>query len=87
MLNELSDQAAIQTMTYQRKITKYYNSKMKERTFKNGHLVLREIMANTKDHADGPLGPNWEGPLVIHKVVSPRTYRLSKPDGNVIRRT
>ena len=87
LIHGLRNEAAIRTAEYQRWMSKYYNSKVKPRTFGEGDLVLRRVLANTKDPADGMLGPNWEGPLVIHKEIPPGTYRLCRPDGNLVPRT
>lgn len=49
-------------------MVKFYNSRVIERRFFKGDQVMRKVIANTKDHADGAFGPKWEGPLVISET-------------------
>ena len=83
-LSKLLDQATLRTTEYIWKMTRYCNQRIKTKKFEKGDLVLRKIMPNTKDMADGPLGPNWEGPLIIHDIIPPRTYILKRPENNII---
>ncbi|PKA46604.1 hypothetical protein AXF42_Ash019345 [Apostasia shenzhenica] len=40
-----------------------------------------------RDMTSGKLSSNWEGPFVIHKVLSSNTYKLSRHDGTPLPRT
>ena len=40
-----------------------------ERRFKESDLVVRKVLPNTKEVNARVLGPNWEGPYVIAKVL------------------
>ena len=51
--------------------------------FKQGDLVLRKVLPNTKEVNAGVFGPNWEGPYIIAKVLRPMTYRLKWLDGKL----
>jgi len=61
---------------YRNTMARYYNKKVKERRFKIGDLVPREIMLAAKNPINGKLGPNWEGPFWVMKFNRPRSYHL-----------
>ena len=44
---------------YQKQLAKSYNQKVQHREFVVGELILRKVVENTKDTADGKLGPNY----------------------------
>ena len=46
---EKRDLATLRTTSYKRRSERYFNSKVKERRFKEGDLVLRKILPNTKE--------------------------------------
>ena len=83
-LDLLEDLAALRTASYKRRSERYFNSKVKERRFKEGDLVLRKVLPNTKEVNARVLGPNWEGPYIITDVLRPRTYRLKRLDGKTV---
>ena len=76
LLEEKRDLAALRIASYKRRSERYFNSKVKERRFKEGDLVLRKINFNTRETSTGVLGPNWEGPYIIEGVVQSGTYML-----------
>ncbi len=53
---------------------------MKHREFKVEDLVLRKVTLETKDPAQGKLGPTWEGPYRVVKFHRRDTYHLEKLD-------
>lgn len=55
------DMVRIRAATYQQQEVRYYNSKVKQRSFWLGDLVLRKVMINTKEHDVGTMGPTWKG--------------------------
>ncbi|XP_075673828.1 uncharacterized protein LOC142643166 [Castanea sativa] len=59
-LDEVRDKASSKTMKYQRKMTEYYNKRIKLRRLEIGDLVLRKVTNATKNSAHGKLGPTWE---------------------------
>ena len=75
---------ALRIISYKRRPEKYFNSKVKERRFKEGDLVLRKVLPNTKEVNAGVLGPNWEGPYIIVEVLWPRTYRIKRLDDKLV---
>ena len=76
LLEEKRDLAALRTASYKRRSERYFNSKVNERRFKEGELVLRKVLPNTKEVNVGVLGPNWEGPYMIADVLRPGAYKL-----------
>ena len=69
LLEEKRDLVALRTASYKRRFVRYFHSKVKERRFKEGDLVLRKILPNTKKVNAGVLGPNWEDPYIIAEVL------------------
>ena len=59
LLEEKHDLVALRIASYKRKSERYFNSKVKERRFKEGDLVLKKINSNTKEASVGVLKPNW----------------------------
>ncbi|SPT18084.1 unnamed protein product [Triticum aestivum] len=51
---------------YQRSLRRYYNRKVKPRSFQEGDLVLRLIQRTAGQHK---LSAPWEGPFIISKVL------------------
>ena len=60
LLEEKRDLAALRIASYKRRSERYFNSKVKERRFKEGELMLRKVLPNTKEVNAGVLGPNWK---------------------------
>ena len=75
-IDELCDKAYLCTTFYQQKVALHYNKNIMVRTFKIGDWVLRRVFQNTKEVGAGKLGPNWEGPYKISKVVGQGAYKL-----------
>ena len=84
LLEERRDQAAVWAVAYQQRSARYYNSKVRHRVLRLGDLVLKKVLQNTKEQGSGSLGPTWEGPYRIIKVVRPGTYRLEDMAGGVL---
>ena len=84
LLEEKRDLTALRTASYKRRSERYFNSKVKEKRFKEGDLVLRKVFPNTKELNAGVLEPNWEDPYVIVEVLRPGTYRLKRLDGKML---
>ena len=76
LLDEKREQVQRRTEEYQRKTTMYYNQKVKPRSYIPGDLVLKNLLPAKKNPAHGKLGPNWEGPYIISRVVRPGNYEL-----------
>ena len=59
-LDEKRKEARLRVSAYQQRIARHFNSKVRQRSFEVGDLVLKRVMTAT-----GVFGPNWEGPYVI----------------------
>ena len=49
MLEEKCNLVILRIASYKRKSKRYFNSKVKGRRFKEGDLVLRKVLLNTKE--------------------------------------
>ena len=58
LLDEKCEQILRHTEDYQRKTTRYYNQKVKPRSYMPGDLVLKKLLPSRKNPAHGKLGPN-----------------------------
>ena len=76
LLDEKRDQVLRRTEDYQRKTSRYYNQKVKLISYMPGDLVLKKLLSVRKNLAHGKLGPNWEGPYIVSRVVRPGNYEL-----------
>ncbi|XP_074377950.1 uncharacterized protein LOC141719467 [Apium graveolens] len=64
MIEEVRDEAHDKIVKYQKKVSFYYNLRVKERFFKQGGPVLKKIEASgVRVGQKRKLAPNWEGPF------------------------
>ena len=81
LLDEKCEQVLRRTEDYQRKTTRYYNKKVKPRIYMPGDLILKKLLPTRKNPEQGKLGPNWEGPYIISRVIRPGNYELQTDEG------
>ncbi|GJX57449.1 reverse transcriptase domain-containing protein [Tanacetum coccineum] len=69
LLEENREQVVIRKEKSKRKMEKYYNSKVRNTSFKPGDLIYH---SNDASHVKegGKLGPKWEGPYEVTKALS-----------------
>ncbi|GFY96826.1 hypothetical protein Acr_11g0011320 [Actinidia rufa] len=84
LLDEKREIAELRQATYKNRIAKYYNERVKHRSFLPGDLVLRRVTLSTRDPSAGKLGSTWEGPYKVIKVSRPGTYWLEDPNGRAL---
>ena len=84
LLDERRDQVLKRTEDYQRKTARYYNQKVKPWSYKPGDLVLKKLLLAKKNPAHGKVGPNWEGPYIVSRVVKPSNYELQTEEGKIL---
>ncbi|GJW94361.1 reverse transcriptase domain-containing protein [Tanacetum coccineum] len=86
LLEEKRERAAICEAKAKRKMTKYYNARVRGVTFRPGDFVYR---SNDASHAvaGGKLGPKWEGPYEVTDALGDGAYKLRSMDGAVLPRT
>lgn len=85
-IEEQREKAQLRVATYQQKIAKYFDSRVRKKKFIVGDLVLWCVFLSTRDPAAGQPGPNWEGPYQIKEVLDPRTYNLARLNGDLVPR-
>uniref|UniRef100_A0A2N9H9C9 Integrase catalytic domain-containing protein n=1 Tax=Fagus sylvatica TaxID=28930 RepID=A0A2N9H9C9_FAGSY len=86
LIEERRDIAAIRLASYQRQMKKGYDKNIRPRSFQINDLVLRKVVANTRNPNDGKLGPNWEGPYKVTSFAGVGAYRLEDMDGRPVPR-
>jgi hypothetical protein len=86
LLQEKRDHAHITLSAYQERMAKYFNRKVKTRSFKVGDLVLRKATFATRDPVEGKLAPSWEGPYKVISYQRPGAYYLKDSAGKVLPR-
>ena len=82
--DEKRDQVQKRTEDYQRKKPRYYDQKVKPRSYKPSDLVLKKLLPARKNPTHGKLGANWEGPYIVSRVVRPGNYELQTEEGKVL---
>ena len=87
LLDEKREQVLKRTKDYQRKTTRYYNKKVKPRSYKPEDLVLKKLLPARKNPAHGKLGPSWEGPYIVTCVIIPGNYELQTGEGKILPHT
>ena len=76
LLEEKREQVLKRMEDYHRKTMRYYDQRVKPRSYKPGDLVLKKLLPARKDPAHGKLGPNWEGPYIVSCIIRPDNYEL-----------
>ncbi|GJU17980.1 reverse transcriptase domain-containing protein [Tanacetum coccineum] len=86
LLEEKKEQAAIREARSKAKMEKYYNSKVRNTSFKPGDLMYRN---NDDSHAkdSGKLSPKWEGPYEVTEALGNEVYKLRDHNGKLLPRT
>ena len=84
LLDEKREQVLRRTEDYQRRTARYYNQKVKPMSYMPGDLVLKKLLLARKNPSHGKLGPNWEGPYIISRVVRPGNYELQTEEGKIL---
>ncbi|GFS42022.1 hypothetical protein Acr_00g0077760 [Actinidia rufa] len=76
LLDEKREMAELRQAAYKCQVAKYYNRRVKHRSFLLGDLVLQKVTLSTKEPSAEKLDPTWEGPYKVVKVSRPGTYWL-----------
>ncbi|XP_060179912.1 uncharacterized protein LOC132609777 [Lycium barbarum] len=67
---------------YQNRMARAFNKKVRPRQFKTGQLVLKRIFP-CQDEAKGKFAPNWQGPYMVHRVLTGGALILAEMDGEI----
>ncbi|KAM1160321.1 hypothetical protein ACFX19_033942 [Malus domestica] len=84
LVEEHRDQAYLRNVAYKQRISNYYDSRVKPRSFKVGDWVLKKILLCDKVSSKGTLNPNWDRPLEVVAISRPGSYKLRNSDGKTI---
>nr|GEZ24976.1 reverse transcriptase domain-containing protein [Tanacetum cinerariifolium] len=83
ILEERREQAAIYEAKSKAKMEKYYNSKVRNISFKPEDVVYRSNEAShVKDSRK--LSPKWEGPYEVTKALGNGAYQLQDRNGKLL---
>ena len=83
LLEKKREQALKRAEDYQQKTVRYYDRKAMPNSFKPDDLVLKKVLPVRKDPTHGKLGPNWDGPYIVSRVIHPGNYQLQTEEGNI----
>ncbi|GKB58235.1 reverse transcriptase domain-containing protein [Tanacetum coccineum] len=86
LIEEKREQAAIREAKGKRQMEKYYNTKVRNTSFKPGDLVYRSNEASRVENT-GKLGPKWEGPYEVTEALWKGSYKLKDRNGKKLPRT
>ncbi|GKB97400.1 hypothetical protein Tco_0983537 [Tanacetum coccineum] len=86
LIEEKREQAAIREAKSKRQMEKYYNTKVRNTSFKPGDLVYRSNEASRVEDT-GKLGPKWEGPYEVTEALRKGSYKLKDRNGKEVPRT
>jgi hypothetical protein len=86
LLEEKQEEARVKTSAYKANAARYYNKKVKPRSFNTGDWVLRRITSAAKDPTEGKLGLVWEGPFRVIKINPKGAYHLEDTNGKKLQR-
>ena len=78
-IKEWMEVARVRMEAQKQRMARYYDSRVKERKFKVGDTVLRQVFQNTKEPGAGAPGYSWDGPY-----RSPRFYDRGHTDSRTL---
>ncbi|GJS03544.1 reverse transcriptase domain-containing protein [Tanacetum coccineum] len=86
ILEERRDKAVAREARSKAKMKKYYNTKVRNTSFRPGNFVYR---SNEASHGkeSGKLGPKWEGPYEVIEALGKGTYKLRNSSEDIVPRT
>ena len=84
LLEEKREQVLKRMEDYHRKTARYYDQRVKHRSYKPGNLILKKLLPARKDPAHGKLGPNWEGAYIVSRIIRPGNYELQTEEGKTL---
>ena len=84
LLEEKCEHVLKRMEDYHKKTTRYYDQRVKPMSYKPGDLVLKKLLPARKDRTHGKLGPNWEGPYIVSRIIRPGNYELQTEEGKTL---
>jgi hypothetical protein len=87
LIEEKRDVSAAHLAAYHQTIKKAFDKKVRPRSFQPGDLVLRKTPPGARNPNHGKLGPNWDGPFIVHSSTGTGAYYLKNQEGDVLSKT
>ncbi|GMI65982.1 hypothetical protein HRI_000267500 [Hibiscus trionum] len=87
MLKETRNVSEMMVEARNQVVARYYNSRVNNKQFRSGDLLLRNTESNKPPIKRGKKAPTWEGLYQVHKVIRFGAYKLVELDGKEIPRT
>ncbi|KAM2661538.1 hypothetical protein EV2_023835 [Malus domestica] len=84
LVKEHRNQAHLRNVAYKQRISNYYDSRVKPRSFKVGDWVLKKRLLCDRVPSEGTLSPNWDGPFEVVGISRPGSYELRSFDGKTL---
>ncbi|GFY91038.1 hypothetical protein Acr_07g0012340 [Actinidia rufa] len=84
LLTKRKERAGVCQAGYKGQIAKYFNRRVKHRSFQPDDLVLREVTLDTKELNIGKLDRTWEGPYNVVKDSRSWSYWLEDMSGRIL---
>ncbi|KAM1810112.1 hypothetical protein ACFX12_026916 [Malus domestica] len=84
LVEEHRNQAHLRNVAYKQRISNYYDSRVKLRSFKIGDWVLKKRLLCDRVPSEGTLSPNWDGPYEVIGISRPGSYTLRSSDGKTL---
>ncbi|KAM1148034.1 hypothetical protein FF1_028736 [Malus domestica] len=84
LVEEHRNQAHLRNVAYKQRISNYYDSRVKPRSFKVGDWVLKKRLLCDKVLSEETLCPNWDGPFEVVGISRPGSYKLRSFDGKTL---
>ncbi|GAU22857.1 hypothetical protein TSUD_282240 [Trifolium subterraneum] len=84
LLSELREKAHIRKFYIKQRAARNYNTRVIQRKFKEGDLVLKRPMGRDKG---GKMTANWKGPFRVQEAFEGGAYRLETMEGQTLPRT
>ncbi|KAM2932233.1 hypothetical protein FF1_040328 [Malus domestica] len=84
LVEEQRNQTHLRNVAYKQRISNYYDSTVKPRSFKVGDWVLKKRLLCNRVTSEGTLSPNWDGPFEVVGISRSGSYKLRSSDGKTI---
>ncbi|XP_070022635.1 uncharacterized protein [Nicotiana sylvestris] len=82
LINRKRMNAICHGQLYQNRMARAFNKRVKPRHFAPRQLVLKKIFPH-QDEAKGKFSINWQGPYMVHRVLTGGALILAKMDGEI----
>ncbi|KAM1040896.1 hypothetical protein ACFX2C_030130 [Malus domestica] len=84
LVEEHRNQAHLRNVAYKQRISNYYDSRVKPRSFKVGDWVLKKRLLCDRVLSEGTLSRNWDGSFEVVGISRPDSYKLRSSDGKAL---